>query len=98
MMLDWLIIGGGIHGTHLAHMFTATGAVAPDRIRVLDPAGEPLARWNHLTGNTGMEFMRSPAVHHLGVATDELNQFARTPTGMIYSEFRYPYGRPAYFL
>lgn len=97
-MLDWLIIGGGIHGTHLAHALTATEMVSPSGIRVLDPAGEPLARWNRLTRNTGMEFMRSPSVHHLGVQADELNQFARTPVGLAYREFRHPYGRPAYNL
>lgn len=97
-MLDWLIIGGGIHGTHTAHVLTATGAVAPNHIRVLDPAGEPLARWNHLTRNTGMEFMRSPSVHHLGVEADELHQFARAPEGLAHREFRHPYGRPAYDL
>ncbi|MEM7134046.1 MAG: SidA/IucD/PvdA family monooxygenase [Chloroflexota bacterium] len=97
-MLDWLILGGGIHGTHIAHVLTTTGTVAPNQIRVLDPAGEPLARWNHLTRNTGMEFMRSPSVHHLGVKADELNKFSRTPNGIGYREFRYPYGRPAYDL
>jgi 2-polyprenyl-6-methoxyphenol hydroxylase-like FAD-dependent oxidoreductase len=48
MMLDWFIIGGGIHGTHIAHVLTATGTVVPSSIRVLDPASEPLARWNRL--------------------------------------------------
>ncbi|MEZ4728644.1 MAG: FAD/NAD(P)-binding protein [Caldilineaceae bacterium] len=97
-MFDWLIIGGGIHGTHITHVLTATGAVDPARIRVLDPAGAPLARWTRLTRNTGMEFMRSPSVHHLGVETDELNQFAQSPSGFAYCEFRQPYGRPAYDL
>lgn len=97
-MLVWLIIGGGIHGTHIAHVLTATGMVASNQIRVLDPSGEPLVRWNRLTSNTGMEFMRSPSVHHLGVEADELNQFSRTPNGIGHREFRYPYGRPAYDL
>ncbi len=97
-MLEWLLIGGGIHGTHIAHVLTATGAVAPDRIRVLDPAGKPLVRWNRLTRNTGMTFMRSPSVHHLGVQTDDLNRFSQSPDGFVHREFRQPYGRPAYDL
>lgn len=97
-MLDWLIIGGGIHGTHIAHVLTATGAVTRARIRVLDPAGEPLARWNRLTGNTGMDVMRSPSVHHLGLESDELNQFARSPDGFAHGKLRSPFGRPSYDL
>ena len=97
-MLTWLIIGGGIHGTHIAHVLTVTGTATPDSIRVLDPVGEPLARWNRLTDNTGMEFIRSPSVHHLGEEADELNQFSHTPAVMHYGEFRYPHGRPAYDL
>lgn len=50
-MLAWLIIGGGIHGTHLAHLLTAAKGVPRERLRVLDPHPEPLARWNRLTSS-----------------------------------------------
>lgn len=30
--LDWLIVGGGIHGVHLAVRLIAEGNVAPERL------------------------------------------------------------------
>ena len=41
--LDWLILGGGVHGMHLAHTLRRRGRVPADRLRVLDPHDEPLA-------------------------------------------------------
>ena len=39
--LDWLIVGGGPHGLHLA--LRLLGAVVPSaRIRIVDPHSEPL--------------------------------------------------------
>jgi hypothetical protein len=53
-MLDWLIVGGGVHGTHLAHVLVNALGVARDRLRVLDPHPQPLAQWDRLTANVGM--------------------------------------------
>jgi len=36
-MLDWLIVGGGVHGTHLSRVLVGAAGVQPDKIRVLDP-------------------------------------------------------------
>ena len=30
-MLDWLIVGGGVHGTHLSNILIHKFGVAPDR-------------------------------------------------------------------
>ncbi|MCI0552745.1 MAG: hypothetical protein L0287_17485, partial [Anaerolineae bacterium] len=62
-MLDWLIVGGGIHGTHLSYYLTQRLGVSAERVRVLDPFVEPLARWDVMTTNVGMTYLRSPHVH-----------------------------------
>ena len=72
-MLDWLIIGGGIHGTHLSRVLTASRPSGADAVRVLDPYSEPLQRWRECTRNCGMEVLRSPLEDHL--AEDPLSLF-----------------------
>ncbi len=93
-MLEWIVVGGGVHGTLVAHHLVCLGCVAPDRIRIVDPHDELLARWRRSTRNTGMEFLRSPSVHHLDVDPHALAQFARGP-GRRKSRFRGRYGRPS---
>jgi hypothetical protein len=95
-MLDWLIVGGGIHGVHIANVLTSRCGVDRERLCLLDPHPQPLARWNRLTENVGMVYMRSPGVHHLGLDPAELEQFGRTQEGRIYARYREPYQRPAY--
>ncbi len=94
-MLDWLIIGGGIHGTHLALVLTQQAGVAPERLRILDPHPTLLARWHACTANTGMTFLRSGAVHHLDLHPEALTRFAKEPVGQPYRRFIEPYRRPA---
>ncbi|NJK81860.1 MAG: FAD/NAD(P)-binding protein [Chloroflexaceae bacterium] len=94
-MLDWLIIGGGIHGTHLALVLTQRAGVAPERLHILDPHPSLLARWHACTANTGMAFLRSGAVHHLALAPEALTHFARTPDAQAHCHFIEPYRRPA---
>lgn len=92
-MLDWLIIGGGVHGTHISRVLTQRGGVAPDRLRVLDPHAEPLARWHACVHNTGMTFLRSPAAHNIDVQPADLHHFAEYEV----KDARYtrPYHRPS---
>jgi len=86
-MLKWLIIGGGIHGTHLSHALTTGGAVPRERLRVLDPQPAALARWHANSTNTGMAYLRSPVVHHLDLEPTALKRFAAA-----HPEFgEYPY-------
>ncbi|MCB1153459.1 FAD-dependent oxidoreductase [bacterium] len=94
-MRDWLIIGGGIHGTHLALVLTAAKAVPPERVRILDPHVTPLARWRQLTDNAGVRFLRSPMVHHLGLREFPIDRFVRTSEARPYRKFIPPYNRPA---
>ncbi len=95
--LDWVIVGGGIHGVHLAVRLLVEGRVAPDRLVIVDPAPTLLHRWHTCTGNTGMSHLRSPGVHHLDVDPWSLFRFAeqrvraRKPRHL----FAPPYDRPA---
>jgi len=94
-MLDWLIIGAGIHGAHLAHVLLQRGGVPRSRLRLLDPHEALLARWRHVTGNVGMTFLRSPSVHHVGLDSDDLHRFAQSPAGRWLAEYRDPHHRPS---
>lgn len=93
MSLEWLIVGGGIHGVHLAARLIAEAEVSQDRLAIVDPAETLLDRWRSCTGVTGMRYLRSPAVHHLDVHHASLQHFAgkkRKADG-----FAEPYSRPA---
>ena len=91
-MLDWLIIGGGIHGTALSLALTNRYKVS--RVRVLDPHNEPLAYWNHFTHNTGMAYLRSPGVHHLHYDPWSMRTFNETRRGKPYVGSIPKYERP----
>lgn len=97
-MLDWLLIGGGVHGTHLSLALTARLGWPRDRVRVLDPHSTPLALWSRQTANAGMAFMRSSLVHHLAPDPYGLQRYARSPEAAAVSRFAPPYRRPAYAL
>ncbi|PRQ03842.1 FAD dependent oxidoreductase [Enhygromyxa salina] len=94
-MLDWLIIGAGVHGVHLALALLSRAGVERDRIRLLDPHPNPLARWRQCSATVGMRFMRSPSVHHLDGPPFSLSNFARERGYNQKREFRPPYNRPS---
>jgi len=97
-VLRWLIIGGGIHGTHLAIALVKRFGVARRRLRVLDPYGTPLASWQECCERVGMPFLRSPAVHNIGAGPYELLDFARWTGSEKDSRFAAPYARPSRIL
>ena len=43
-MLDWIVVGGGIHGVHLAVRLLTDAGVSRDRLRIVDPGERLLAR------------------------------------------------------
>ena len=43
--LDALIVGGGIHGVHLAVRWIAEGKLPPERLASVDPAPQVNAGW-----------------------------------------------------
>ncbi len=94
-MLDTLIIGGGIHGTHLSLYLTQRLRISHDRLRVLDPYEAPLARWDATVANVGMEFLRSSHAHNLSHDPFSLATFARTRQGELLARFTDPFGRPS---
>lgn len=95
MASEWLIIGAGIHGTHLALHLTQRGGVKPADIRVLDPYPAPLEVWNRVTRAVGMEFMRSPIVHNLHWDQGSLGVYSRINQGSPMTRFIPPFGRPS---
>ncbi len=94
-MLEWLIIGGGIHGTYLSLYLTRRKNIAPDHLRVLDPYQEPLTLFNHFASNTGMAYLRSSHAHNLHYDPFSLVTFTRTQAGAPLAQFIEPYGRPS---
>lgn len=93
----WVIVGGGIHGVHLAVRLLEQG-VRPDRLHIVDPADGLLDGWRRRTRATGMRFLRSPAVHHLDVDPWSLLAFAGGDgRGREVDEglFTPPYNRPS---
>ena len=94
MTLDWLVIGGGIHGVHIAASLIGEGKVDPGGIRILDPGQRLLERWRTCTETTGMTHLRSPSVHNLDLSPWSLVEFAKDLKGDRPNLFAPPYDRP----
>lgn len=92
--LTWLIIGGGIHGVHLAATLLEHKLVTQTGLRILDPGDELLASWQRCTAVTGMRYLRSPAVHHIDLNPWSLQRFAGKPQRRQ-RRFAPPYDRPS---
>ena len=85
--MEWLIIGGGIHGTYLANLLMHQPDLAPEDIGLLDPHDTLLAAWNRMTTNCGMRFLRSPATHHIDLPILSIYRFAQNAGGTITGGF-----------
>ncbi len=73
--VDWVIVGGGIHGTYIARELLESG-VSRDEIVVLDSDGELLASFRRKARACGMETLRSNYVQHVGPSPFGLEGFA----------------------
>lgn len=94
--LRWAIVGGGIHGTHLALRLLGEGIAAPGELKVFDRFADPLHRWTRTARRIGMRYLRSPRVHHLGSDPQDLVAFTRTVRGTLdRSPWLGPYRRPS---
>jgi cation diffusion facilitator CzcD-associated flavoprotein CzcO len=95
--LDWVIVGGGPHGVHLAVRLLEEGRVKRDHLRIVDPHPTLMHRWRCCTASTGMRYLRSPAVHHLDLEPFDLLRFAEAGPGGpgTGSHFAPPYSRPS---
>jgi cation diffusion facilitator CzcD-associated flavoprotein CzcO len=87
-MYDWLIIGGGVHGCTISTYLIKHGIVHTEKLCIIDPHSEPMARWKRNTDRISMPNLRSPSVHHIDVDPFSLQQF-----GKISEEQNHFYGR-----
>ena len=92
--IDWLIIGGGPHGVHLAARLVGEVGLDAARLGILDPGTRLLDRWRTFTAATGMSHLRSPGVHHLDLGPFSLMRFAGNrrvrPTGLLRGHYDRP--------
>lgn len=95
-----VIIGGGIHGVSIAqrlirdfarHQIHGTEAVK--YLAILDRYPHPLTAWQRKTQKQGMKFLRSPAVHHVGMDALGIVEHARSHDRT--DELAQPYSRPS---
>ncbi len=97
-MLDWLIVGGGIHGTYLSNFLMNSKLCVhykTEKILVLDPNDQIMERWNRNTRNSCMDFLRSPRVHHIDLNPNALYEFGKTQKFSNGSMYTDPYFRPS---
>ena len=94
------IIGGGIHGVSIALRLLREVPTAANRLAIVDRHPHPLTQWQRKTEGQGMDFLRSPAVHHitpdaLGIVeyaerhnrTDELAPPYSQPSTQLFWDF-----------
>jgi len=94
MTLDWLIVGGGIHGVHIAARLIDEADVDPGRLRIVDPGERLLERWRMCTETTGMTHLRSPSVHNIDPNPWSLLRSAGKRKNRKKGLFAAPYDRP----
>lgn len=91
----WIIVGGGIHGCHLAVRLLSELRLPREQLTIIDPRPNLLAAWKSRTAATGMEFLRSPAVHHIDQDASALRRFSRRFRRSGAQLFTPPYERPS---
>ena len=96
-MLEWLIIGGGPHGIHIAAALLAKAGVPPATLRILDPQAALMGAWNRRAQAVGMSHLRSPSVHNVDVDPWSMHRFAESWSGEDpnVAPFSPPYSRPS---
>ncbi|UII56137.1 FAD/NAD(P)-binding protein [Cytobacillus spongiae] len=91
-MFEWVIIGGGIHGCTIANYLIKSGKTTIDDLLIIDSHKEPMEKWKKLTSRIGMEYLRSPSVHHIDVNAFSLQNFRKL---INHTEFYGQYKRPS---
>lgn len=92
---DWLIVGGGPHGVHIAASLKHASNSNRPKIGIIDPWPELLYRWNQCVDATQMDYLRSPAVHNLGIDPFGLQKFVGKRVRCKNVHFKQPYCRPS---
>lgn len=90
-MLDWLIIGAGVHGLHVAASLRRRG----DTLRLLDPHERPLAAWDRRAEALAMTHLRSPIDQDLDAEQLSLHHFAEAQPGLDRGVFAGPCRAPS---
>ena len=75
-MYEYVIIGGGVHGTCLANHLLDSGGYTHDDLRIIDPHEELLASFATKARQCGMRTLRSSFVHHIDTEPFSLETFA----------------------
>ncbi|WP_194842133.1 FAD/NAD(P)-binding protein [Gracilibacillus salitolerans] len=91
-MYKWIIIGGGIHGCTIAVHLLKSGKVEPNELLIVDRYEKPLHKWSMITSKIGMDFLRSPSVHHIDQDPFSLQNYAKDMGGI--NSFLGRYKRP----
>lgn len=73
--VEWLVVGGGIHGTYIARELRESG-VDPADLAIVDSHGELLASFRRKARACGTETLRSNYVQHIGPSPFGLERFA----------------------
>ncbi len=72
---EWVVVGGGIHGTYVARELLEAG-VSREELAIVDDHGELLASFREKARACGMETLRSNYVQHIGPSPFGLETFA----------------------
>ncbi|RIO47694.1 FAD/NAD(P)-binding protein [Staphylococcus hyicus] len=75
-MSQWIIIGGGVQATTIAIHLRTLG-LSDNHLKIIDPHEKLMAQFKNQTTRIGMEYLRSPIVHHCHPAPFDLKRFAR---------------------
>ncbi len=94
-MVDWLIVGGGIHGCVIAQALLRYTGTDRRGIRIIDPNRKPLEAWNRRVAQCGMRYLRSPAAHSVAPDFTSLLAWARAEGWDLTGHTVTPYARPS---
>lgn len=75
--VEWLVVGGGIHGTYVARELRKAG-VSREDLLIIDRHGELLTSFRRKARACGMRTLRSNYVQHIGPGPFGLKAFAES--------------------
>jgi len=75
-MFDFVIIGGGVHGTYVASQLLQQPSVEHDSVRIVDPNPMLLDSFTRKARQCGMQALRSTFVHHIATKPFSLRTYA----------------------
>ncbi|KTG10562.1 thioredoxin reductase [Haloprofundus marisrubri] len=73
---EYVVIGGGIHGTSLVNYLLAEGGYTHQDICLVEPHEQLLGSFERKARQCGMQTLRSTFVHHIGTEPFSLGSFA----------------------